>query len=139
MSYEDVLRETASRCRLASECLRECRHDVEAPWQSMIEQIATAEESLAASLSQFADEGPATLLATRIQYVSESGQKQRSRTVGGALKQLVQTNDEVRALVSQQAEKALAAEAAHETFQLSNKIDAVNRKISMIRQSSRDL
>ncbi len=139
MSYEEVLRESANRCQMASNRLRNSCDDVAAPWRSMIEQIVRAEDGLATSLNRFADEGPAELLATRTQYIPLDQTKPDAPTVGAALKQLIRTNDEIKALVAQQSEKVVATKAMHETTQLSNKIDAVSRKISMIRQSSRDL
>lgn len=138
MRYGDLLSAAADKCLVAESALINHKHEANSSWQSMIESVAEQEHSLALTIKEYCSRGPEKILDTRTQYKKQEEPIPEPASLGAALSRLNDTNDEVASILGQQAEKFEGAEIGEEVRQLGDKVEAIGRKISMIRLTARD-
>lgn len=139
VSYAELLSAMGDRCLLAETYLLEARSGADDPWGALVEELADRERGLGESLKAFSRDGPEDMLSQRIQYTLEMPTANAPDSLNAAIDELARTNDEIESLLGQQAEKATAGTIREEFRNLRETVEAISRKISMIRVTSSDV
>jgi len=139
LSYGELFSHCAGRCREAERAIRSRLDKLDAPYSKAMELVADAEHRLATDLAGYAEKGPDNLVCTRVQYTLEESAPAEARSLADALQNVVRVNEQLAEVLSDQADKA-ALDTLRETLEtIGREIEAVNRRISMIRVTARDV
>lgn len=139
LTYRDILSRVADACLAAEGYLRKFRLDAKEPWQNMVEEIADVQHELARSIEAYLTDGSEEILSTRVQYEPEFEDREEPQSIGAALKWSTKTNDEIVELLDNIAGKFDARDIHDDLEELEDKVNAVGRKISMIRVTAEDV
>ena len=112
---------------------------VDSPYREAMALVAQEERELAGQLAEYAENGPANIVCTRLQYTLEEPGQPVAHSADAALENVTRVNRALAAILRDLTEK-LAPDTVCESleaFRLA--VDAVNRRISMILVTARDL
>lgn len=141
LTSAQLFERAAFRCREAETGLRNKLQVLNESKRMEMTSIADQEQLLASALEGYAQHGPQKVLNTRVQYQLESGldRKIQSHTLDEAYHQLTRLNKNLMNTFHDQALKCGSPSVSEAMKNISTEIDAVNRRISMIRVTAQDL
>ena len=141
LSSAQLLERAASRCREAEKDLRKKLESVSESKRLEISNVAHQEHLLACALEGYIKHAPKKVLNTCLQYQFDSSlQKEiHSHSVDDTYEQLTQLNEDLVKSFHDQAMKAGSPSFSEAMENVSREINAVNRRISMIRITAQDL
>lgn len=141
LSSAQLLERAAMRCREAERDLRNHFHEAGEGQLMEIKNIADQEHQLACALERFVEAGPDKVLNTRLQYQLDSKLLKNisSRSLDDAVNQLTRLNSELATTFHDQAVKSGSPSVCEAMETISTEVNAINRRISMIRITAQDL
>jgi len=141
LSSAQLLERAVIRCREAEQGLRNYfGHAGELRLMEM-KNIADQEHQLACALERFVETGPANVLNTRLQYQLDSRllKKINSSSLDDAVDQLTLLNSDLVSTFQDQALKSGSPSVREAMQSICTEVNAINRRISMIRVTARDI
>jgi hypothetical protein len=141
LSTAEFIQRAAERCREAEMGLRTHLSEAGEADMMALKSVADAEHLLACALERYVDSGPKEVLKTGIQYQMDSSieSKLDPRSLDEAIAQLTRLNMDLSRSFRDQASKAGTLHMSEAMDNISTEIDAISRRISMIRVTARDL
>lgn len=142
ISFADLFDYFAKQCEGAALSLDSKIHGASppfAPFDSAIAQVVDREKQLANMFADYVIKGPKTLLSTRIQYTLPKTYLRKPASTGHGIRQLERINREIEDELREQANKIAGQEAQQKLALIAQQINSMNREISKIRLSVRDI
>ena len=141
LSSAQLFERAAIRCREAEQGLRNYFGQAGEARLMEMKNIADQEHQLACALERFVESGPAKVLNTRLQYQLDSKllKKISSRSLDDAVDQLTSLNNDLASTFHDQALKSGSPSVREAMENISTEVNAINRRISMIRVTAQDI
>ena len=141
IAFGDLLKSLALQCRAAERFLRRARADDSEPTLTaeFAAWVAQREGRVATGLEQCAQQGPANMIARRLQYKPSYRAWLDPDTTRLALRQTVNLNNAVAEALDEATEKFVPIEIGEQMADLTRQIDAINRKVSLAVVTSDDV
>jgi len=139
LSCADFLAQSAGHCFRAERALSHALDQADTPYCLALQKLAEKEHRLGRELERYAQDAPDELRCTRLQYTLAPDDTLNTDTPGGAVKGIEQMNASITDTLELAETKISAPVAEQYLAPLRGEVDTINREISRIRSSMREL
>ena len=139
LSVGELFSQSARWCFAAERSVRDHSHEVDTPYTEAMALIADTEHGLAKELEKCAESAPQELVNTRVQYTTHRKPPPTANTLSEALTTMMQVNLQLSQTLQGLIQKSAPGPVRETIDTLYQNIDHINKKISMIHLTVRDI
>lgn len=138
-TISECLKKIAVHCRRAADSLQARLDEVKPPYQEALSEIVSTEVELVRLLTDYADQGPDSVLETRVQFFPQFPDVGKAESPGQAVSDLQEANRAGLEYLEEQMSNIDASEVTEEFDTLWRDADKLCRRISVIHTTMRDM
>lgn len=138
-SVSECLKKMAEHCRAAADNLQAHLGEIKSPYQEALSEIVSTENELTRLLSDYANQGPGSVLETRVQFFPQFPDVSDPGSPGEAIADLQQTNEAALQYLQEQMSNIDAPDVTEELDTLWRDADRLCRRISVVQTTMQDM